>query len=285
MTQPLSFAVIGHPVAHSRSPQIHAAFAKEFGIALTYDRIDAEPANFEHDVATFFNAGGRGLNVTVPFKERAWHMAQDHLSERARDAGAVNTLWVHDGQPHGCNTDGIGLVMDIKRLGMPLAGAHVLILGAGGAARGVIGPLLAADAAHITVINRTEARAHALIENWVSAHPKDHHRLQAGSFGQAPKLDRAELIINATSSSLQGDQLPLSDEVFEPTAGVYDMMYGQEPTAFMRQAQAAGCPNVADGLGMLVGQASESFYLWHGLRPNIEPVIAAIRLQLQAAVR
>lgn len=197
----------------------------------------------------------------------------------------MNTLWQTDGQLHGCNTDGVGLVMDLQRLDMPLDGANLLIAGAGGAARGVIGPLLGAGAAQITVVNRTEARAHDLIDSWASVHPEDQPRLKAGGFDHAATLTRADLIINATSSSLQDAPLPLPAEVFRPLVAVYDMMYGAAPTAFMSQATAAGCSKIADGLGMLVGQASESFYLWHGLRPNIGPVIADIRLQLKAAVR
>ena len=280
MSTPLSFAVIGHPVAHSRSPQIHAAFARQFGIDLTYDRIDAEPSDFESTVKAFFNKGGSGLNVTVPFKERAWQMAAANLSERAQDAGAVNTLWQHDGVLHGCNTDGIGLVMDLRRLNMPLDGAKLLIAGAGGAARGVLGPLLAAGVAHITVVNRTAERAQDLISHWVASHPQDQTKLAWSSYDQASDLIGCELIINATSSSLQGEPLPIPPTLFGSGVCAYDMMYGKEPTAFMRQAKDGGCLHVADGLGMLVGQASESFHIWHGQCPNIEPVVTQLRAQL-----
>lgn len=285
MTKPLAFAVIGHPITHSRSPAIHIAFAAQFGIDLTYDRIDAAPADFESTVERFFGEGGMGLNVTVPFKERAWALAESNLSQRAHDARAVNTLWQSAGQMHGCNTDGVGLVNDLQRLGMPLDGARLLILGAGGAARGVLGPLLDAGAAHISVLNRTPDRALSLIDNWSQAHPGDLNRLLGGGFDRAHEFERPAVIINATSSSLQGASLPLPDDMFGADVCAYDMMYGKEPTAFMQHAMACGCQQVADGLGMLVGQAGESFRLWHGKQPAIDAVVAQIRAQLDGSVR
>lgn len=285
MTTPLSFAVIGHPVAHSRSPEIHEAFAAQFGIDLTYERLDAEPEAFEISVQRFFDQGGTGLNVTVPFKERAWQMANTHLSPRARDAGAVNTLWIANEQIHGCNTDGVGLVTDLKRLSMPVNGANLMILGAGGAARGVLGPLLAAGAAHIAVLNRTAQRARDLIENWLLTHPNDKLKLQSGGFEGDTDWPAPDLVINATSSSLQGEALALPAALWSSNASAYDMMYGAQPTTFMQQAHEAGSRQIADGLGMLVGQASESFRLWHGKTPAIEPVVSQIRAQLRTHVR
>jgi len=285
MTQPLSFAVIGHPVAHSRSPQIHMAFAAQFGITLVYERIDSPVADFEATVERFFNQSGRGLNVTVPFKERAYVMAQAQLSARARDAGAVNTLWLDDGQLHGCNTDGVGLVADLTRLEMPVRGARILLVGAGGAARGVLGPLLDAGVTHILVANRTASRAQSLLDAWTQAHPQDADRLQAAGLDQVADDAAPDLIINATSSSLQDEKLPLPASLFGPQVRAYDMMYGDKPTSFMQQAQQAGSHQVADGLGMLVGQAGESFRIWHGCQPRIEPVIDQIRTQLKASVR
>lgn len=285
LTAPLKFAVIGHPVAHSRSPDIHAAFARQFGINLDYGRIDSKPDEFETTVQRFFAQGGCGLNVTVPFKEKAWQMAADHLSARARDAQAVNTLWQQDGSIHGCNTDGVGLVNDLARLNMPLAQAHVLLIGAGGAARGVLGPLLDAGCAHLRVINRTRDRAEQLIEHWGANHTADRQRLGAGGLTDPMPATRWQLIINATASSLHGQSLTLPDTLFGPDVHVYDMMYGSEPTLFLRQAQKAGSKHVADGLGMLVAQAAESFRIWHGKRPDIGPVIDRVRRQLQSAVR
>lgn len=288
--EPLRYAVIGHPIAHSRSPAIHAAFAKQLGIELVYERIDCPPEVFEQHVSAFFEAGGLGLNVTVPFKERAWQLAINNLSERARDAGAVNTLWTTRGEIHGCNTDGVGLVNDLKRLSMPLADAKVLLVGAGGAARGVIGPLLAAGCQHIRVINRTAARAQELVGDWIKGHPNAKSRLSAGPLPDAATPTEVpvkgfDLIINATASSLQGEALALPDALFGPAVHAYDMMYGGQLTTFLKQAKHAGCIDIADGLGMLVGQAAESFKLWHGQTPDTIPVIEQIREQLETTVR
>lgn len=285
MTDTLKFAVIGHPIAHSRSPEIHAAFARQFGIGLTYERIDCEPDAFEATVNRFFAAGGGGLNVTVPFKEKAWQMATGHLSARALDAQAVNTLWQQDGAIHGCNTDGVGLVNDLIRLGMPLEHANVLLIGAGGAARGVLGPLLDAGCRHLRVINRTSDRAQELIDHWRSNHALDDQRLSAGGLTEPMPSIKWQLIINATASSLQGQSLSLPHTLFGPEVHVYDMMYGSQPTLFSQQARQAGSQHLADGLGMLVAQAAQSFSIWHGKQPAIEPVIEQIRKQLQSAVR
>lgn len=284
------FAVIGHPIAHSRSPAIHAAFAAELGLKLVYGRIDCPVDDFEAQVTQFFAAGGAGLNVTVPFKERAWRLASANLSARARNAGAANTLWMAQGQLHGCNTDGVGLVNDLKRLAMPLAGAHILLIGAGGAARGVLGPLLDAGCAHIHIVNRGAARAHELVNHWVDCYPGQAQRLSASGFAeldQANNTDqkRFELMINATASSLQGESLPVPSRLFGSDIAVYDMMYGKGLTAFLQQARQAGSVKLADGLGMLVGQAAESFRIWLGQMPNPEPVIAKIRAQLETPVR
>lgn len=282
------FAVIGHPIAHSRSPAIHAAFGTELGIDLEYGRIDCPPDDFEAQVQKFFAQGGAGLNVTVPFKERAWRLAQSHLSARARDAGAVNTLWMAAGELHGCNTDGVGLVNDFKRLALPLKDANILMLGAGGAARGVIGPLMAAGCKHIHVVNRTAARAHELASDWLALHPEQAARLTTGglseidSYLESTEIDKPDVIINATASSLQGDALPLPATLFGPDVAAYDMMYASHLTAFLQQAKSAGSIRLADGLGMLVGQAAESFRIWLGQTPGTEMVIAQIRAQLDA---
>jgi shikimate dehydrogenase len=275
-----NYAVIGHPISHSRSPMIHQAFAEQTGVSLTYSRIDAQPDHFEAEVTAFFANGGKGLNVTVPFKERAWSLAQANLSDRARLAGAVNTLWQVKGHLWGCNTDGVGLVNDLSRLGVLLQDQSVLILGAGGAARGVLGPLLAAGCAHLCIMNRTPARAQALIEAWIHHSPADAARLSASGLTE-PSSRPWQVVINATASSLSGESLALPHQVFLSTRCAYDMMYGAQPTAFMRQAQAQEVEHVHDGLGMLVAQAAESFRLWHGQTPNMAPVIEAIRKQIQ----
>lgn len=279
------FAVIGHPVAHSRSPQIHAAFAEQVGLSLTYDRIEAQPDAFASSVHQFFATGGQGLNVTVPFKEEAWQLAQTHLSDRARLATAVNTLWQTAKGLHGCNTDGIGLVRDLKRLGLLVPGARVLLLGAGGAAKGVIGPLLDAGCGQLHVANRTATRAQSLLQAWLLQQPGDAVRLSAGAIEQSLSEQTWDLVINATASSLQGQALGLPIGLYRPDSAVYDMMYGPEPTNFLKQATSQGVSRLADGLGMLVEQAAESFFIWHGTRPDPVPVIETIRSQMTPTVR
>lgn len=279
------FAVIGHPVSHSRSPDIHRAFAQQCGIELQYGRLDAAPEAFESSVAAFFAGGGSGLNVTVPFKERAWTLTRTHLSERARLAGAVNTLWQADGHLHGCNTDGVGLVRDLRRLAMLGSGARVLLLGAGGAARGVLGPLLDTGCERLHIVNRTAARAVEVVNAWCQQRPGDAARLSAGGFAELSPQPNWDLIINATATSLQGDALPVPPSLYDTQVAVYDMMYAATLTAFLVQARQAGAQHLADGLGMLVAQAAESFLIWHGAAPAIEPVIEQVRKQMTAAVR
>ena len=280
-----NFAVIGHPISHSRSPMIHEAFAHQCGIALSYTRIDAEPDLFESIVGRFFSEGGHGLNVTIPFKERAYQMAFPHLSERARQAGAVNTLWMERGHLHGCNTDGVGLVRDLSRLGMLKKDQSILLLGAGGAARGVVGPLLATGCKTLHIANRTLNKAQTLVEDWMAHHPEHAHQLQASSL-ESPLLARSwDLIINATSSSLGGQTISLPKAAVDRESSLYDMMYGAQPTPFLKAATMMGATRVADGLGMLVCQAAESFRIWHGTEPQIDPIIELIRKQLASHVR
>lgn len=280
-----SFAVIGHPVAHSRSPAIHEAFARQSGILLSYTRIDAEPDAFESRVMAFFGNGGCGLNVTVPFKERAWQLAQGHLSARARDAGAVNTLWMVGHDLHGCNTDGVGLIRDLTRLGMLQGAKKILLLGAGGASRGVVGPLLQTQCEQLCVANRTADKARVLVQQWVEHHPVDQSRLMHCGLSDPQMIDSWDLVINATSSSLGSDAIALADGVITSRSCAYDMMYAAQPTPFMTAAQRNGAHSVADGLGMLVSQAAESFMIWHGVNPAVEPVIELVRKQMTGAVR
>ena len=260
------YAVFGHPIAHSKSPQIHAAFARQTGQDMTYEAILAPTDGFAASVAAFIAAGGRGANVTVPFKEDAFRLA-NRLSPRAQLAGAVNTLSFDATGIVGDNTDGAGLVADLTRnLGRPLAGRRILLIGAGGAARGVIGPLLEQRPAALVVANRTAARADALAAlfgNGVSA---------CGLDGIEGAFD---LVINATAASLAGELPPLPPAIFAPGCLAYDMMYGRDTPflAFARQYGAA----TADGLGMLVEQAAEAFHLWRGVRPATAPVIAQLR--------
>ncbi|MFN3751042.1 MAG: shikimate dehydrogenase [Thiobacillus sp.] len=262
------YAVFGHPIAHSKSPQIHAAFARQTGQDMTYEAILAPKDDFAASLAAFIAAGGRGANVTVPFKEEACRLAS-RLSPRAERAGAVNTLSFNDSDILGDNTDGAGLVVDLTRnLQCALAGKRILLLGAGGAARGVIGPLLEQGPAALVVANRTVARAAALAAlfgNGVSACGLDGVE---GSF---------DLVVNATAASLAGELPPLPPAIFAPGGLAYDMMYGRDTPflAFARQHGAA----TADGLGMLVEQAAEAFFLWRGVRPDTAPVIAQLRTE------
>ncbi|APX77371.1 Shikimate dehydrogenase [Achromobacter insolitus] len=276
------YAVIGNPIAHSRSPQIHAMFAEQTGKPLRYDRLLAPVDGFAEAVAAFVADGGLGLNVTVPFKLDAYALAAGRLSSRARLAGAVNTLSWRDGAWHGCNTDGVGLVSDLLRLGLRLTGASVLLVGAGGAARGVLQPLAEAGCARIHIVNRTAAKAEALAASWRDSGVSPQTAVTGGSLADAALAGGWNLVINATASGLQDAAPDLPPGLYAPGAAAYDMMYGAQPTAFMKQAEADGAALTADGLGMLVGQAAESFYIWHGVRPDPAPVLAALREALKA---
>ena len=260
------YAVFGHPIAHSQSPQIHTAFARQTGQDMTYEAILAPLDGFADSVAAFIAASGRGANVTVPFKEEAFKLA-NRLSPRAQRAGAVNTLSFDADGIFGDNTDGAGLVADLTRnLNCALAGKRVLLLGAGGAARGVIEPLLDQQPAALVIANRTVSRAEELAELFGRG-------VRACSFDTANTP--FDLVINATAASLAGDLPPLSPRVFTPDTLAYDMMYGRD-TPFLDFARTHGA-RTADGLGMLVEQAAEAFYLWRGVRPDTAPVIATLR--------
>ncbi len=262
------YAVFGNPIAHSRSPAIHQMFAAQEGAAIEYGRILAEPGRFAEAAAAFFAEGGLGANVTVPFKTDACAWA-DNLSERARAAGAANTLIKQpNGQIRADNTDGLGLVADIHHhFQVALAGKRILLLGAGGAARGVILPLLECRPAAFTLANRTAAKARELAEAFGIA---------AAEFGELPAAG-FDIVINATSGSLHGQVPAIAGSVFAQCELAYDMAYGREPTAFMRFAQTSGAQRSADGLGMLVEQAAESYRLWRGFSPDTAPVLAALR--------
>lgn len=266
------YAVFGHPVGHSKSPLIHAAFAEQTGQAMSYQAIEAPVDDFAAAWREFVARGGRGANVTLPFKEQA-HLLCEQVSDRARRAGAVNTLVVaEDGSTQGDNTDGQGLVADLKRNNVPLEGARILLLGAGGAVRGVLAPLLAEGPASLLLANRTAAKASALAADF-----SDLGSISGGGFEAV--TGRFDLVINATSASLAGDLPPLPEALFAKNGVAYDMMYGAQPTVFMRWADAQGARAI-DGLGMLVGQAAESFLRWRGKQPDVEPVLATLREQL-----
>lgn len=254
------FAVIGNPIAHSRSPEIHQAFARQTGIELSYEKILAPLDGFSSTIKGFFALGGMGLNITVPFKEEAFALC-DNLTERAQAARAVNTLWMQGNQLHGDNTDGAGLVNAISALNWPLNISRILILGAGGATRGVVLPLAIAGAREIVITNRTLARAESLVEDLaVFIQNTNLHVLPldqlAGHF---------DIVINATSASLSGEGITLPDSLTFNYA--YEMAYGK-PSSFIDQAKERDVPT-ADGLGMLIGQAAEAFFVWNGVRPDL----------------
>ncbi len=281
MTSATSFkryAVVGHPVEHSRSPFIHEHFGRQTGLAVRYEKIQAPLDDFAGVVSDFFAQGGRGLNVTVPFKEEAFILAQAHLSARAKLAGAVNTLWMNQGRLHGCNTDGVGLLNDLLRLGHSPKGKNILLVGAGGAARGVVFPLLDAGCAQLHLVNRTAQRAQQLRQHVIGHMSQLAGRMTAGSLADAG--GPWDIVINATSSSLGQTPPELPGGLYRAGALAYDMVYASQATAFMRQANEQGARETADGLGMLVGQAAASFAIWHGVSPDMEPVLRALRQQL-----
>ena len=266
------YAVIGNPVAHSRSPRIHALFAAQTGQDMVYETLPAPVEGFAPAVADFVAHGGRGLNVTIPFKEQAFRLARK-LSPRALAAAAVNTLAFEGEEIFGDNTDGAGLVRDLNcNLGFALCARRVLLLGAGGAARGVIGPLLLEAPASLTIANRTAEKARRLATE-VALQGQAENLVGCGFAELAGQS--FDLLINATAAGLSEASLALPEGLFAPGCLAYDMVYGRR-TPFLRQAEAAGA-RVADGLGMLVEQAAESFLLWRGLRPDTAPVLRELR--------
>ncbi|MBS61972.1 shikimate dehydrogenase [Salinisphaera sp.] len=268
---PDRYAVIGHPVDHSRSPDIHAAFARQTGQTLVYERLPAAPDAFAATVAAFFAEGGAGLNVTLPFKGEAAAYA-DRLTDRARRAGAVNTLAREDdGTLLGDNTDGIGLARDLERqLQIPIAGSRILILGAGGAVRGVIPVLFEHGAAAIHVANRTAAKAEAMAADFT-----DLGDIGGGALSRA--TGGWDIVVNAISAGLTGETPDVSPAVLDDARGAYDMIYADQPTPFLRWVAEHGIERRCDGFGMLVEQAAESFALWRGVHPQTADVIAALR--------
>ena len=266
------YAVMGDPISHSKSPQIHSLFAQQTGDDLHYDKLQISVDDFAAEVAGFFGRGGSGLNITVPHKEAAFALA-DHRSSRASTARAANTLGRKpDGSIWADNTDGVGLVRDLtQNYQLPLSDQHVLMLGAGGAARGVLAELINCAPASITVMNRTQSRAEALRDD-LAKYGLVHVRAINKRGG--PLYD---LVINGTSTGLQNEGLQLDSALFAESFVAYDMMYAAYDTPFMKWAQAAGAQQVLDGLGMLVEQAAESFTLWHGVRPETAGVAASLR--------
>lgn len=273
------YAVLGNPVAHSQSPFIHAQFARQTGEPLVYERVLAPLDGFADTVRAFAAAGGRGCNVTVPFKFEALALAAS-ASPRAHLAGAANVLRFDAGGWWADNTDGIGLVRDIEQgAGVPLAGRRVLLVGAGGAGAGVLGPLLQSGPAALQLVNRTAARAQALAARHAALAAQHAVSLQAGGLGDV--RGAFDVVVNATASSLAGGAVPVPSDALAPGALAVDLMYGPAAQPFLAWAQAAGAVG-RDGLGMLVEQAAEAFFVWRGQRPATAPVLAALRARLEA---
>jgi shikimate dehydrogenase len=268
------YALFGNPAKHSKSPLVHAAYARETGQDMTYEIIEPPIDGFAAAVEGFHRAGGRGGNVTMPFKLEALTIATD-LSERARLAGAVNTLKFEGNRIRADNVDGLGLVNDVERNhGVPLAGRRVLLMGAGGAARGALLPLLEKRPALLVVANRTVAKAKALGETFGG-----HGNLVAGGYADLGE-QAFDVVLNATSASMRGELPPVTRAAFAPGCLAYDLVYGRGVTPFLALARDSGAGRLADGVGMLVEQAAEGFLWWRGVRPTTRPVIEALAVPL-----
>ena len=275
MTQqtPDQYRVFGNPIEHSRSPDIHHIFASENQQNINYQKQLVDIDDFSNAVADFIHQDGKGANVTVPFKEQALAIA-DELTDRASLAGAVNTLSFKNGKIFGDNTDGEGLVQDLITHNVPLKHSRILLLGAGGAARGVLLPLLSQNPHSIVIANRTVSKADTLCQHFTDS------RLSTSSYQKLEKLS-FDVIINATSASLSGSVPPIPVAIISQNVICYDMVYGKDETPFLRWAKEHGAMKVIDGLGMLVGQAAVSFEVWRGVTPEIQPVIEKLRASLK----
>lgn len=264
---PDRYGLVGHPVEHSRSPLIHTVFARQTRQRLTYELIDAAPEEFETAVRGFGAAGGKGLNVTVPHKEAACALC-DESSEAATAAGAVNTISIVGGKLRGDNTDGVGFIRDVTvNHRQALAGKRVVVLGAGGAARGIIGPLLAANPASVAIANRTAERAEELVARFGAA------MLAAQTFATIAEQPPFDVVINATSAGLKGESPPFPASLVGPQSFCYDLVYGSSDTPFVVWAKHHGAARAAQGWGMLVEQAAEAFAIWRGVRPDTKPLL------------
>jgi shikimate dehydrogenase len=262
------YALVGHPVEHSRSPLIHQLFARQTGFKLSYELIDAEPQSFETAVRGFGAAGGRGINVTVPHKTAAFELV-DELSDAAERAGAVNTISFLDGRLRGDNTDGVGLIRDVKvNQRQTIAGRRVLILGAGGAARGIVTPLLEEGPSEIVIANRNLERARQLVRQ-----SGDRAELHAMTFAELATAEPFDIVINATSAGLRGEAPPFPASIVGPTTFCYDLVYSVNDTPFVAWAREHGAARAVQGWGMLVEQAAESFRIWHGVRPDTTAIL------------
>lgn len=264
---PDRYGLVGHPVEHSRSPLIHTVFARQTSQRLSYELIDAEPAAFETAVRGFGAAGGKGLNVTVPHKEAAFALCADKSAE-ARAAGAVNTISIVAGRLRGDNTDGIGFIRDVTvNQRQTLAGRRIVVLGAGGAARGIVGPLLAQHPAELAIANRTKERAEQIVAHFGGG------GLVAHAFAELAALPPYDVLINATSAGLKGEPPPFPASLLGETSFCYDLVYGSSDTPFVTWAKSNGAMLAVQGWGMLVEQAAESFAIWRGIRPDTKALL------------
>lgn len=267
------YAVMGYPIAHSRSPIIHQLFAEQTKQEIRYELLEVPPEKLESAIRQFQLAGGKGLNITVPHKQKVAKIA-DVLSDRARMAGAVNTLTFQEGGITADNTDGIGLLRDlVVNLGINLEGANILILGAGGSTRGILGPLLEMQPASLCIANRSLGRAEELVEKFSGQGP-----VSACRFGAVPTSEPYDLVINATSAGLRGETPPYPDAAITENTFCYDLSYGLKPTPFSVWAREAGAQHSVMGWGMLIEQAAESFHIWRGVRPDTVPVLEKLEI-------
>ena len=267
-SKPDRYALVGHPVEHSRSPLIHQLFARQTGQSMTYELIDAEPPSFEIAVRGFFAAGGRGMNVTVPHKGAAFELANE-VSERASAARAVNTLSMVQGSLRGDNTDGVGFIRDVTvNQRQAIAGRAVLVLGAGGAARGIVGPLLAATPRELVIANRTIERANEVVEQFGGG-----RQIEAVAFDDLPTRAAFDIVINATSAGLKGEAAPFPGSLVGADTFCYDLVYSLRDTPFVEWAKQHGARRAVQGWGMLVEQAAESFLSWRGVRPDTAAIL------------
>lgn len=266
------YRVFGNPIKQSRSPFIHQFFAKETNQSLNYESQFVELDGFHSAVLNFIALGGKGANVTAPFKEQAMSIC-DELTAHAKFSGAVNTLTFKDGKIYGDTTDGVGLVNDLIAHNVMLSGSRILLLGAGGASKGVVLPLLNQKPLNLTIANRTVSKAKAIVEQYFD------QPLTACSFDEA-NVQEFDVIINATSAGLSGNGLPIAEKLITTNTICYDMTYGKELTPFLQKAKALKAKKAIDGLGMLVGQAAESFYIWRGVKPNVDSVILNLKASL-----
>lgn len=269
------YGVMGYPISHSRSPVIHRLFALQTNQDIQYELLQVAPDKLETAVTQFGRTGGKGLNITVPHKSEVARLVDD-MSERASVAGAVNTLVFKDGSLYGDNTDGVGLMHDLQvNHGLKLKGANILILGAGGATRGIVSPLLEAEPGSIVIANRTFPKARSLADHFATQGP-----VNACRFEDVRSLPIYDLIINATSAGLKGEIPPYPEEAIHPATFCYDLSYGSKPTPFTKWAARHGAGKSVMGWGMLVEQAAESFHIWRGIRPDTAPVLKQLSVTI-----